>query len=146
MKSVGASDWEMEADWFDRKPNETEHILFSGRRPASIRVDDPRLYYSAGHVKLFAIVTVFSEPAALRATAPVLNLANMLMTGAFTGAPRVNPLQIGMTVPQSRKPFRAFGSNEGSKPSPSAPEGKSRATMRDRARERRASRPPSPTA
>src|SRR5262245_8286398 len=63
MKSVGASDWEMEADWFDSKPNETERIRFSGRRPASIRVDDPLLYYAAGHVKLFGIVTVFSKPA-----------------------------------------------------------------------------------
>jgi hypothetical protein len=26
MKSVGASDWEMAAEWFDRNPNETERI------------------------------------------------------------------------------------------------------------------------
>jgi len=62
LKSVGAADWEMESDWFDRTPNETERIRFSDKTPASIRVDDPLLYYAASHMKLFGIVTVFTKP------------------------------------------------------------------------------------
>ncbi len=43
-------------------PNETTVIRFSDKTPASIRVDDPLLYYAAGHQKLFGVVTVFTRP------------------------------------------------------------------------------------
>jgi hypothetical protein len=46
----------------DREPNETTVIRFSGKRPASIRVDDPLLYYAAWHQKLFGVVSVFTKP------------------------------------------------------------------------------------
>ena len=62
LKSVGASGWPLADDWFEHVPNETTEIRFSGKRPASIRVGDPLVYYAAGHLKLFGIIEVFTSP------------------------------------------------------------------------------------
>jgi hypothetical protein len=61
FKSVGAADWPMDADWFDQTPNETE-IIHYAKKPASVRVGDPLLYYAAVHQKIFGVVDVFTKP------------------------------------------------------------------------------------
>lgn len=89
LKTIGASNWLLDDDWINERPELLKEVR-SPKRPSGISRGDFFVFYATGHQKIFAIAKskINGADAELRATAEESRW------------PYVIPIQVFLAIPQ----------------------------------------------